>query len=71
MVQSDEFDYLSVDVFIKDIVGARALAAALELRLIDYLVKNQPVVLDDLTKKFKGDAQGPPLLLDLLMLWNA
>jgi len=70
MVQSDEFDYLSVDAFIKDIVDARALATALELRLIDYLVKNQPVALDELKKGFKGNAQGPPLLLDLLMANN-
>lgn len=65
-----EFGYLAVDFFIKDIVDARALAAALELRLIDYLVKNQPVPLDELKKGFKGNTQGPPLLLDLLMANN-
>ena len=65
--QSEEFDYLSVDSFIKDIVSARALAAAFELHFIDYLVNNQPVSLDDLKKGFKGDARGATLLLDLLM----
>jgi len=65
--QSEEFDYLSVDDFIKDIVNARALASAFELHLIDYLVKNQTVSLEEIKKGFKGDAQGPPLLLDLLM----
>jgi ubiquinone/menaquinone biosynthesis C-methylase UbiE len=65
-----EFDYLCVDFFIKDIVNARALATALELRLIDYVVKNQPVSLDELKKGFKGNAQGPPLLLDLLTANN-
>jgi len=68
--RSKEFGYLAVDSFIKDIVDARALATALELRLIDYLVKNQPVALDELKKGFKGNAQGPPLLLDLLMANN-
>ena len=65
--QSKEFGYLSVDAFIKSIVDARALAAAFELHLIDYLVNNQPVSLDDLKKGFKGDARGATLLLDLLM----
>ena len=68
--QSEEFDYLSVEAFIKDIVDARALASAFELHLIDYLVKNQPVSLDEIKKGFKGNAQGPPLLLDLLMANN-
>lgn len=67
MVQEKEFDYLCVDSFIKTIVDARALAAAFELHLIDYLVNHQPVSLDDLKKGFKGDARGATLLLDLLM----
>jgi SAM-dependent methyltransferase len=65
--QSAEFDYLSVDSFIKSIVDARALASAFELRLIDHLVKNQPLALDDLKKRFRSDAQGLQLLLNLLM----
>jgi hypothetical protein len=68
--QGEEFNYLSVDAFIKDIVDARALTSALELHLIDYLVKNQPVSLDELKKGFKGNAQGPRLLLDLLIASN-
>jgi SAM-dependent methyltransferase len=68
--QSEEFDYLSVDSFIKSIVDARALSTAFELRLIDYLVKNRPVLLDDLKKGFKGDAQGAELLINLLVANN-
>jgi hypothetical protein len=56
--QSEEFDYLSVDHFIKDIVGARALSTAFELRLIDYLINNQPVSLDELKKGFKATRRG-------------
>ena len=67
MVQEKEFDYLCVDSFIKTIVDARALSTAFELRLIDYLINNQPVSLDDLKKGFKGDTRGATLLLDLLM----
>jgi SAM-dependent methyltransferase len=70
MVQSKEFDYLCVDSFNKDVVGARALSAAFELRLIDYLINRQPVSLDDLKKGFKGDARGAELLINLLIANN-
>jgi SAM-dependent methyltransferase len=70
MVQSKEFDYLCVDPFIKDIVSARALSTAFELRLIDYLINRQPVSFDDFKKEFRGNPQGPPFLLDLLRANN-
>jgi SAM-dependent methyltransferase len=68
--QSEEFDYLSVDSLIKNVVDARVLSAAFELRLIDHLINHQPVFLDDLKKEFKGDARGAELLINLLMANN-
>jgi len=67
---SEEFDYLHVDSFIERIVDARALSTAFELRLVDYLINNQPVFLDDLKKGFKGDARGAQLLINLLIANN-
>jgi hypothetical protein len=68
--KSEEFDYLSVDAFIEEIVDARALSAAFELHLIDYLINNQPVSLDDLKKGFQGDPRGAELLANLLIANN-
>jgi SAM-dependent methyltransferase len=59
-------EYLCVDSFMKTAVDARALATALELRLIDYLSENPSSTLDDLKKRIAGDGQGLHLLLNLL-----
>ena len=59
-------EYLCVDSFMKTAVDARALATALELRLIDYLSENPSSTLDDLKKSIAGDGQGLHLLLNLL-----
>lgn len=65
--QSKELEYLCVDAFMEDIVGARALATAFQLGLIDYLKKSQPITLDDLKKGYQSDGRGLQLLLNLLM----
>ena len=58
--------YLCVDDFMKDSVAARALATAFELGLIDYFDQSPPAFFDDLNKRFKADARGLGLLIDLL-----
>ncbi len=65
--QSEEFDYLSVDSFIKSIVGARALATAFEIRLIDSLLQNKHASMDSLTEQLGTDSRGMHLLVDLLL----
>ncbi|MBW2349460.1 MAG: methyltransferase domain-containing protein [Deltaproteobacteria bacterium] len=64
--RSHAFDYLQVDDFLSDVVSARALATALELRLIDFLLENQPVPKNILVEKFQGDRRGIELLLELI-----
>ena len=64
--QSEAFDYLCVDSFIRDIVGARALATAFEIRLIDSLLRNKHTTIDSLTEQFGMGSHGMRLLLDLL-----
>lgn len=66
----DEFGYLCVDDFIKTLVDARALATALELRLVDYLIQNNEGSVDVIQGQFKGDSRGLRLLLDLLRFNN-
>jgi len=64
--QTEAFDYLCVDAFIKSIVDARALGTAFELGLIDYLDENQHSTLDDLKKRFECDGRGLQVLINLL-----
>ena len=61
------YDYLLVDVFIKNLIDARTLATAFELGVIDYLIENQDSTLDNLKIKFECDGQGLRFLLDLLI----
>lgn len=68
--KAEAFDYLCVDEFMKDIVGARALATAFELGVIDYFIKNPSYTFGDLKKRFRIDGQGLQLLLDLLIRNN-
>jgi len=59
-------EYLCVDSFIQRVVGARALATAFELGLIDFLAENPAALFNDLKKRFKADERGMRLLIDLL-----
>lgn len=61
-----ECGYLRVDDFIRDIVGARSLATAFELGLIDRLLQCQPCSSADLTQRSGLDERGLYLLLGML-----
>jgi ubiquinone/menaquinone biosynthesis C-methylase UbiE len=63
---SSENEYLCVEAFIADLAGARALASAFELGLIDHLLAHQPCTESDLAGRAKLDARGLGLLLGLL-----
>src|SRR5258706_7598812 len=58
--------YLCVDAFIADAAGARALASAFELGLIDHLLAHQPCAESDLAGRARLDGRGLALLLGLL-----
>ncbi len=60
------FDYLRVDNFIKDMVAARALTTAFELRLIDTLNANRTATYDILKRVIPSSHDGLKLLLKLL-----
>lgn len=60
------FDYLCVDGFIKDMVSARALTTAFELRLIDALNASQSAKYDVLKQLIPSTHDGLKLLLRLL-----
>ena len=62
----DELEYLCVETFLRSIVGARALAAAFELGVIDHLIESQPSDPEALAKLCGADAAGLRLLLGLL-----
>lgn len=59
-------DYLCVDEFIKDMVSARALTTAFELKLIDTLDSGLSATYDDLIKEIQSTHGGLALLLKLL-----
>lgn len=61
-----ERDYLCVDDFIRDAVGARALASALEIGLIDELLRTPSCTLPDLGARTKLDRRGLMLLSGML-----
>ena len=50
--QNTALDYLCVDIFIANIVEARALGTAFQLGIIDYIEENQHSTFDNLAKKF-------------------
>jgi len=58
--------YLCVDDFLRDAVGARALASAFELGLIDCLLDRQPRNMAQLAERCKLDESGLELLLGML-----
>lgn len=64
--ENQEYSYLCVDSFIKDIVSARALTSALEIGLIDDLLQHQPCNFHDLDARLKIEPRGLRLLIDLL-----
>ena len=56
--ETEAFDYLRVDEFIKNIVEARALGTAFELGIIDYLIENQGCTPDKLKQAFQLEEKG-------------
>jgi SAM-dependent methyltransferase len=63
--------YLCVDDFLGDMVGARALASALELGLVDCLLERQPRAMQELGAHAKLDERGTRLLAGLLRVHGA
>lgn len=63
---SQQFEFLIVEEFIRDLIGARALKTAFELGLIDHLMERHPAPLDELGKTAEADTQGLRFLIDLL-----
>ena len=62
-----EFDFLRVDEFLRDLLTSRALGAALESGLIDFLMQNGPVTPETLAGRFAADEKGMRLFLDQLL----
>lgn len=62
-----EFSYLCVDDFIGNVFFARALATAFETGLIDFLLENEHVTLDAITRQLGAGNRGVRLLGDLLL----
>jgi O-methyltransferase domain len=65
--QGDEFDFLCVDEFLANMIGAQALKSALALRLIDHLAQEEHASLARLETTRHGDCRGLRILLDLLV----
>jgi SAM-dependent methyltransferase len=61
-----ELEFLVVDDFLRDLLGARALKTAFELGLIDHLLERHPASLEELGKLAKADQAGTAFLLDML-----
>jgi hypothetical protein len=61
-----ELEFLVVDDFLRDLIGARALKTAFELGLIDHLLARHPSTLAELGQTAKADATGLAFLLNLL-----
>ena len=61
-----ELEYLCVDAFIGDLAGARALASAFELGVVDHLLAHQTCAAADLARRARLDEGGLALLLGLL-----
>src|SRR4051794_29498529 len=64
--EAREFAFLCVDDFLSTLVDARALKAALELRLIDLLLEKQPCTPEELERALAADGRGLRLLVGLL-----
>ena len=61
-----EFPFLCVDGFLADVVGASALASALELGLIDRLAADEGAAADALAGALDVEPRGLAVLIDLL-----
>lgn len=61
------FEFLIVDEFLRNALGARALKTAFELNMIDQLFASQPCTLEMLRVQANVDSRGLQLLLDLLV----
>lgn len=61
-----QFEFLVVDEFLRDVIGARALKTAFELKVIDHLLERHPEPLEALTRVARTDPQGLQFLLGLL-----
>ena len=61
-----DLEFLVVDDFLQDLIGARALKTAFELGVIDHLMTQHPATLAELGKTARADATGLSFLLDLL-----
>ena len=59
-------DHLRVEPFVRDLVGARALATALELGLLDRVAELDQLPIDGLAARLGTAPAGLKLLLDLL-----
>jgi ubiquinone/menaquinone biosynthesis C-methylase UbiE len=64
--QTGNFDFLAVDSFIGNIMDAQALATALEIGLVDCLIRNGSAPAGSLARQLGADEKGMGLLLDLL-----
>jgi ubiquinone/menaquinone biosynthesis C-methylase UbiE len=62
----EDFDFLCVDDFLKDMVAAQALKSALELGLIDQLREEQAGTFTRIEQQWGGDRRALALVLDLL-----
>jgi len=65
-----ELEFLVVDDFLQDLIGARALKTAFELGLIDHLVQHHPAPVAQLAGIARADQTGTAFLLDLLAAAN-
>jgi hypothetical protein len=59
-----ELEFLVVDDFLRDLIGARALKTAFELGLIDHLMTRHPSTPAELGETAKADRMGLGFLLD-------
>lgn len=64
---SKEFEFLVVDEFMRDAIGARVLKTAFELKVIDHLMERHPESFEELGRISTADAQGLQFLLDMLI----
>ena len=61
-----DLEFLVVDDFLQDLIGARALKTAFELGLIDHLMMRHPSTLAEVGEVARTDRVGVAFLLDLL-----
>jgi SAM-dependent methyltransferase len=67
---SGVFDYLSISPFMENAIAAHALATAFHLRLVDFLLDNQPTTASEIRNHIRTTEKGLHLLLRLLEVNN-